>query len=289
MSPTTRAIWLMIASMAGFAMADLMIKKAGVLVPPGQVIVIISAGGLVVFSLLAGARGQALFSRDLLARPVLVRNFAEAASALLFISGLVITPLAAFSAVTQVTPILVTLGAIVFLKMAVGWRRWGAILVGLTGVLVIIRPGASDFEPGALLALAAAATMAARDLATRLVPEHIRSAQLAAWGNGAILPAGLLLLALSGGPVAMSGSDTLALSGAILFGSAGYFALTAALRQGDVATIIPYRYTRLVFALALSVIFLGERPDTATLAGAAIVVAAGLYSLIREARMQARR
>ncbi|HHS94709.1 MAG TPA: DMT family transporter, partial [Rhodobacterales bacterium] len=199
------------------------------------------------------------------------------------------TPLATFSAIVQITPILVTLGAIVFLSQRVGWRRWGAIGIGLAGVLLIIRPGAGGRSAGALLALGAASAMAMRDLSTRAVPGHIGSAQLAVWGNVIMVLAGGVLMAATEGPVALTLPDVAALGAAIVFASVAYFAITAAMRAGDIAAVVPYRYTRLVFALILSMLFLGERPDALTLLGAAIVVGAGIYALVRESRLHARR
>jgi len=65
----------------------------------------------------------------------------------------------------------------------------------------------------------------------------------------------------------------------------GYYALTLSMRMGDISVITPFRYSRLLFALILGAIVFGERPDAYMLTGSAIVIAAGLYTLIREARL----
>ena len=63
-----------------------------------------------------------------------------------------------------------------------------------------------------------------------------------------------------------------------------YFAITASMRTGDLSVVSPFRYTRLIFALILGILFLGERPDSWTLIGAAIVILSGLYVFARERR-----
>ena len=79
-------------------------------------------------------------------------------------------PIANSNTILQVVPLMVTAGAAIFLKDEVGWRRWTAIAIGFAGVLVIIRPGLSGFNEFSLLALAAAAFIALRDMATRIMP-----------------------------------------------------------------------------------------------------------------------
>jgi drug/metabolite transporter (DMT)-like permease len=83
------------------------------------------------------------------------------------------------------------------------------------------------------------------------------------------------------GRVTLPSPQGLALmAGASLFGIAGYGALTQAMRTGQVSAVTPFRYTRIVFALAVGVLVFGERPDALTLAGSALIVACGLTLLL---------
>jgi len=75
------------------------------------------------------------------------------------------------------------------------------------------------------------------------------------------------------------------MGGAIVVGVLGYWAITAAMRIGDVSVVAPFRYSRIIFALLIGTLILGERPDMWTLIGAAITIAAGVYSFLRERRM----
>ena len=93
---------------------------------------------------------------------------------------------------------------------------------------------------------------------------------------------GVGMMAISGEARMVTGTEALILTGAVLFGTAGYWAVTTATRTGEVAVVAPFRYSRLVFSMGLGVVFLAERPDGLTLAGAALIVASGLYAFGRE-------
>lgn len=282
---------LMVLAMAGFALEDMFIKRLSGDLPVGQILMLLGAGGAVIFGLAALSRGHALLSRDLLSWPVMLRNLGELIGTIGFVTAIALTPLASASAILQATPLAVTLGAALFLRERVGWRRWSAIFVGFAGVLMVIRPGLSGFEPASLFAVQAVFGLAMRDLATRAVPHTVTSMQLSSYGFATIVPAGALLLWLSGGAVSPSAANWRDIAFALLLGVAAYYAIVAAMRVGEVSFVTPFRYTRLIFALVIAVLIFDEQPDALTLVGAAIIIASGLYTLLRERRLrrQARR
>lgn len=280
-----RGILLMVASMAGFAVEDAFIKAASATVPVGQILLLLGIGGTLVFGTLARAQGARLFTRAVLIRPVFLRNLAELLGTMAFVSAIAIAPLSTVSAILQATPLAVTLGAALFLGAQVGWRRWTAILVGFAGVLVIVRPSAGDVDLGALLAVAGVFLLAARDLATRATPATIPSTVIATYGFASVVPAGAILLGFSGGAVVPELPAALAIAAALCVGVFAYYGIVAAMRVGDIAVVTPFRYSRLVFAVAIGVFVFGERPDAMTFLGAALVIGSGLYTLLREARL----
>jgi drug/metabolite transporter (DMT)-like permease len=281
-----RGALLMTAAMLGFAIEDMFIKMLAATVPLGMVLILLGAGGAVVFAVLALLRGDALFSRDLLARSVLIRNTGELLGTIGFVTAIVLTPLSSASAILQATPLVVTLGAALFLGEQVGWRRWSAILVGFAGVVLIIRPGMAAFEPLSLFAVLGVIGLALRDLATRTVPRAISSMQLSTYAFATLVPAGLGMLAFTGqGMRMLTPLEVLLMAAALCFAVLAYYAIVAAMRMGDVAVITPFRYSRLVFALGFGMYFFGERPDALTLAGSALIVASGIYTFWREARL----
>lgn len=279
---------LMVLSMAGFALEDMFVKRLAGDLPIGQIVMLLGLGGAVVFGAICVAQGRRLWTRDLLSRPVLLRNLGEVAGTLGFVTAIVLTPLSSASAILQATPLAVTLGAALFLGETVGWRRWSAILAGFAGVIMVIRPGMSGFEPASLLAVLAVLGLAVRDLATRAVPRTISSMQLSTYAFATLVPTGLVLLGFQGAPVWPSGTNLRDLGLALVCGVAAYYAIVAAMRLGDVAVITPFRYTRLLFALVIGVTVFGERPDGWTLAGAGIIIASGIYTFWRERRLARR-
>lgn len=281
---------LMVLAMAGFALEDMFIKRLSESLPVGQLLILLGFGGMLVFGTAALLRGHRLLSRDLISRPVLLRNFGEVVATIGFISALALTPLSSASAILQATPLAVTLGAALFLGEPVGWRRWSAIALGFLGVVMIIRPGLEGFRPASLFAVLAVAGLAIRDLATRATPRSVTTLQLASYAFGMLVPTGVLMLLLWPGstPAFPSPANWRDLGLALIFGLAGYYAIVAAMRVGEVAYVTPFRYTRLVFALIIGAIVFAERPDVWTLAGAALIVATGLYSVMREAGMRRR-
>jgi len=257
--------------------------------PVGQIVMALGLGGAAIFAAICAGQGRRLFTRDLLARPVLLRNTGEMAGTMCFVTAIALTPLSSASAILQATPLAVTLGAALFLGEPVGWRRWSAILAGFAGVLMVVRPGLEGFVPASLFAVGAVVGLAVRDLATRAVPAAISSMQLSAYAFATVVPAGAILLAFGSGPVVPGAAELRDLGLALACGVAAYYAIVAAMRVGEVAVVTPFRYTRLVFALVIGVAVFAERPDAWTLAGAAVIVASGLYTLMREARLGRRR
>lgn len=278
-----RGITLMVAAMAAFAIEDMFVKLAATDgMPTGQILLALGLGGTAAFWALAARAGQPVLGPAFLHPAVLWRNGAEVVGTLGFITALALTPLSTATAIFQATPLVVTLGAALFLGETVGWRRWSAICVGLGGVLLILRPGTAAFDWAMLWSVLAVIGLSARDIATRRVPAEIGTLQLSAWGFGAVGLLGAGLLAVSGGAVWPDAGQAIWLSAALVCGIGGYWAITAAMRAGEVSLIAPFRYSRLVFGLVLGVTVFGERPDAFTLAGAALVIGSGLYSFARE-------
>jgi drug/metabolite transporter (DMT)-like permease len=174
------------------------------------------------------------------------------------------------------------MGAALFLGQMVGWRRWTAIIAGFIGVLIVIRPGFDGFEPASILALLGVVFLAIRDLATRVMAPDLSTITVSAYA--------FLAMALAGGialpffaplqqPDAVEWGMFLC---TVILGGLAYVAVVIATRTGDIGAIAPFRYSRLIFAIIIAVIFLGERPDMPTMIGASVIVASGVYAFWRE-------
>lgn len=278
---------LMTASMAGFAVEDVFIKTAAKVMPLGQILLIMGLVGVCTFAVMARAKSEPLLPRAFFSRPMLVRSVFEVVGRLFYGLSIALTALSTTSAILQATPLLVVAAAAVIFGEKVGWQRWLAVAIGFVGVLIILRPGMAGFSPLSLLAVVGLIGFAGRDLATRAAPKGLSNRQLGILGFAMLALAGAILLGRSGGVHLPDLRGVGLLAGACTFGILGYHALTGAMRTGEVSVVTPFRYTRLVFAMILAMAIFGERPDTATWIGAALVVASGIYTLSRS-RAQAR-
>jgi drug/metabolite transporter (DMT)-like permease len=285
MSDNLRGAVLMALAMAGFALEDMFIKLLADALPVGQILVFLGIGGALAFGLIAHRKGQQLLSPALLTPALLLRNLAELVGTVGFVLGFVLASLATASAILQAAPLVVTLGAVIFLGEKVGWRRWTAIGIGFFGVILIVRPGMAGFEPASLFAVIGVIGLAGRDLATRVIPRTVSSYQISSWAFAMIIPAGVFLMVTMETPAIMPSTAQLTgLIAALGVGVLAYYALVASMRVGELSFVTPFRYTRMLFALIVAVLVFGERPDAMTLLGAAIIVAAGMFTLWRETK-----
>lgn len=282
LAENTRGALFMIGSMAGFTANDAFMKAAGASVPLSQALFL--RGVLTVVLIYALARalgaGRLRFSkRDTWL--IRLRNLAEVGTAYFFLTAIFNMPLANASAIMQALPLSVTLAGALFLGQAVGWRRLSAICVGLIGVLLIVRPGVADFNIYALYVVAAVLLVTARDILARKISAEVASIDIALQ-NAIAVTVVFGVAALFGDWVPVTGAAALQLLAAAVVITGAYTCAVGAMRAGDVAAIAPFRYTSLLWALLLGLVFFGEWPDPLTLLGAAIVVATGIYTFARE-------
>lgn len=279
-------IILIIVSMAFFAIEDMFIKQLSGGLPVWQILAVLGAAGSLILWGAALVQRQNVFAPEAWKPVLILRTLCDGASAMSFATALSLVDLSTVAAVFQTTPLAVTMGAAVFFKEQVGWRRWSAVAVGFSGVLLIIRPGMAGFDPAALLVLLAVLTIAARDLLTRIVDVTVPSTVMSFQGFVALLiaAAGLSVITPSAAVLPQT-SDWQMLAGAVLTGIIGYSALVVAMRVGEASVVTPFRYSRLLFSIAAGVFMFGERPDALTLLGSSLIIGSGLYTFLRERRL----
>ena len=285
MSPNVVGALLMMASMACFTINDAFIKATDGALPLSQLLFLRGVLATTFIAVLAMTRGGVrarLPASDWLL--IALRSSAEVGAAYFFITALLNMPLANVTAILQVLPLTVTLGAALFFKEAIGWRRMVAILVGFSGMLLIVRPGTDGFTVYSVYALAAVGCVTARDLSTRRMSKAVPSLLVTLLASLTVLLAsGLVSLTIEWAPVTPQLAGLLL--GSSLFIVGGYFFSVQVMRAGDVSFIAPFRYTGLIWALALGWFVFGDWPVPMTLLGAGIIVATGLFTLYRERRL----
>lgn len=275
----------MMAAMACFTINDAFVKATGGALPLAQLLFL---RGLLATLLVTGlaARQGALRARPPRSDWALIglRSAAEVGAAFFFLTALLNMPLANVTAILQVLPLTVTLGAAVFFKEQIGWRRMVAILVGFGGMMLIVRPGTDGFSTYSVYAMAAVLCVTARDLATRRMSSAVPSLLVTFCASATVLlAAGLVSVTVDWAPVtpALGGL----LLGSALFIVGGYYFSVQVMRVGDVSFIAPFRYTGLIWALALGWFVFGDWPQPLTLLGATVIVATGVFTLYRERRL----
>jgi drug/metabolite transporter (DMT)-like permease len=285
----------MMLGMASFVANDISTKIAVQHLPTPEIMAIRgSVAALIAITLVCIFHGAAKL-KTILNKFVFRRSVFESLIGPMIITCYAFLPLATVTAVMQIGPFFAMIAGIYLFRESIGWRRWSAALVGFVGVMLIIKPGASSFQPAALFVVLIALMTIARDIQSRKI------------GNDA--PPFVVSLATSVTGIVMAFVLTpimqpfeLKAWGPWLWPdlysflaccSAGIFLVIAhtfsflAFRSGDMSVVAPFRYFYLFFAVICGILLFAEYPDWVSLAGMALIVAAGLYLLHRE-RMRAR-
>ncbi|MBO9716466.1 MAG: DMT family transporter [Pseudoxanthomonas sp.] len=275
------AIGWMLAAVASFSLMDAGMKLLSAHYPPLQVTLLRGAASLpfVLVWVLSTAGLRSIV-------PVrwglhLLRGVLGMAMIGCFVFALKRMPLSSAYAIYFVAPLLVAALSVPLLGEKVGPRRWTAIAIGLAGVIVVLRPGVGGIIsfPG-LMVLLAATAYAVAAVTVALLTRTDTPQSMVVWFL-AIMAVGAGLAAIPGW-VPLRGEHAMLILGMGLAGALGQIALTAAFMRGDASLIAPLEYTGLVWVIAWDWLLWRTLPDAWTWAGAAIIVASGLYLLRRE-------
>ena len=228
-----------------------------------------------------------------------LRGFCVVFANITFFLGLATLPLAEGVAIFFISPLLITIFSVIFLKENVGPRRWAAVTIGLIGVLVILRPGSATFQTASLLPLMAAFGYATLHMLTRYIGKTESAASMSFYIQLTFLVV-CLMLGLTIGDGKFSGWSDPSLeflfrawswpssdhySILILIGTTsafGGFFISQAYRISEAAVVAPFEYIALPIAIFWGVIVFGESPDKTTLMGIALILGSGLYIIWRE-------
>ena len=278
-----RGILIVAASYLLMTIGDVAGKWA--LLPAGLAAVMIGrgvAGGMTVagLALIEGDWRRLLPVR---VRGVLVRSVLHSGVSLTWYMAWQIVPLADAYAIGFTAPLLMTLLAVPMLGERIRWRRMLSTLIGFSGVLLMVRPGSALWNPALLVLVPGIVGMAVTRIMTRQLSTTETAECLTFWLLVAHIPVGLLLLAGGSPPLhAMPFDIWVALGLLGVFNGLGHWLMARAYALAPVAALAPYEYTTLIWGGILGFLVFHEAPGWSTLAGAAVVAAAGLYNLHRE-------
>lgn len=249
-----------------------------------QVLFIRNTVAIAVLIFFLGLRGQFLklktsrkgwhFARSILA---FLLNFG-------FFYALANQPLASVLAITFIAPSLVALLSTLVLGERVDAWRWLAILVGLAGIWVILRPGSETFHPAALVVFLSTFLYAVVAVSSRLLSETENSLSLTFY----MLPVSIIVSGLLAPQewVSPNMMDWVLLVSCGLFGLAGFWAITQAFRYAPASVVSPFEYTSMVWAIIFGYFLWSEVPDNYTLYGAGMVVLSSFLMTARERRAE---
>jgi drug/metabolite transporter (DMT)-like permease len=228
--------------------------------------------------------GSAAFSTNRLSLQLL-RGTGLLASGLLFVSSLPFLPLADATTIGFASPLFITALSIPMLGEEVGIRRWAAIMIGLIGVVIVMRPGIGAFQPAAILPVLSALAWAVAIILTRKMSATESTLTTLSYSAGSAL-----ILTSAMVPFLWVTPSLAQLGLALLYGlfaTIGQWLVVLAYNRAGASVLAPLSYSQLVWAASLGFLVFGTEPDRWTLAGAAVIIASGLYTAHRE-RVRAR-
>jgi S-adenosylmethionine uptake transporter len=267
-------------AMGIFATHDVVVKYLGAVYSPFQIVFFAALMGfpLVVVILLNDRSGGTLWPRQpwwIAARAGL--TVVNGAAAFYCFATL---PLAEAYAILFTTPLAITILAIPMLGETVRLRRWLAVIVGLTGVLIVLRPGGGDLALGHAAGLVAAVCGATSSIIVRKVGAEERPVVLLLYPMLANIVVMGALMPFFYKPMPVT---HLGLMGVIAcLGLTGSFLVIHAYRAGEAAIVAPMQYSQIIWATVYGYFLFYEFPDLPTFVGASIIIASGIYIVLRE-------
>jgi drug/metabolite transporter (DMT)-like permease len=280
-SQNLRGMLSMLLAVATFAAMDAAMKVLSPHYPPMQVTALrglLSLPLVTAWVVLDGGLGQLLRARWSLH---ILRGMLSIVMLGAFIYALRSLPLAETYSLFFIAPLIITALAALVLKEHVDWRGWAAIVTGFCGTLIVLRPtGAGVLTLAGLAVLASATGYSISAIVVRVLGRSDSTQSMVFW---MLAMTSLFALALGWGswtpiqPGHWPALGVLAVTGAL-----GQYALTDAFKRADASRVAPLEYTALIWGIILDRVLWNTLPDTITLAGAAVIIASGLYLLRRE-------
>jgi S-adenosylmethionine uptake transporter len=280
----TRGALLALLSFGLYATHDLIVKFLGGIYSPMQ---LIFYGGLFGFPLVCLMLIRDKTDGHLRPRHpwwLLLRSVAGATTAVLGFYAFSVLPMATAYAIFFAQPLLITLLAIPLLGERVGFRRAMAVIVGLIGVVVVLRPGGGDgLTVGHLAALGAACTGALSSIIVRKIGSEERSVVMMVYPMLVAFVCMAVTLPWVYKPMPVAHLGLLA-----VFATLGFVAtlcLIQAYRSAEAVIVAPMQYSQIIWAVIFGALLFDETPDAWTIAGSTIIIASGIYIVLREARV----
>lgn len=277
-------ILVMLAGILLFALNDVLGKWLVATYSVGQVLLVRSLAALLVLSPFVIRAGglRAMISLD---RPMvqILRVVVSSAEVYFFYFAVVYLPLADAMTYWLAAPIYVAALSPLVLGEQVGWRRWTAIFIGFCGVMIALQPSTATLTPAAIVSILGSLAFAVMLITSRLLRGTPDTA-LVFWQMVGAAILGLVTAPFTWVPVGATDMSLLALLGAVAM--VAHVCVNRALKLGDAATVVPFQYTLLFWAIVFGWLVFGDVPKTHMLVGAVVIVGAGLFIFFREQQLK---
>ena len=286
MSENFSGALIMTICMSAFVLNDAFVRLAGDSLPLAQILFIrglITTAVLLFFAIYGGVFSLTISKKD--KWRIFFRSIAEGFTAYFFLTAVMNMPFANVTAILQILPMTVTLAAAFVFKEKVGVFRSLLIIFGFLGVILIINPSADGFNLYAIYALIAVVLITTRDLITRKLSSEVPAILPTVSASiGVLLFSVILLINTPLQP--LNTQNSLFISLAAFFIIFGYYTAVLVMRIGEISFISPFRYTAILFALILGLVFFDEKPDIIAFVGIVIVMLAGIVLMMRNSSVQ---
>ena len=277
---TKKGILLMLMGIVLFTAMDALAKGLIARYPTPQVIWARFAGQALLVAILLGPRKILPTLNSNHPRWHLLRSACQLGATALFFASLGYIGLAEATALTDINPILITLGAALFLGERLGPRRIFGVVMAMVGALIVIRPGLGVFSPAALLPLGCAVCYAGASLLTRKLGQH--EGPWTSLLHAALFGAVVTGLAMPFVWQPVTGSDVVLFAALGILGTGAQLCVIKSFSMAEASAVAPFAYIGIVFATVWGIVLYDEYPDKYTVLGALVIVAAGLYVWHRE-------
>ena len=276
-----RGILAMSLAMAFFIANDALVKQVSATLPGPQLIFIRGMMATTLVLIMAQAMGLLKNWRLMLNRMLWVRGVIDAVASMTFLTALFHLPLGNATAINLASPLFITAFAIYYFKERVTFQRGAFILLGFSGVLMVVQPASDGFNVYGVICVVATLLHAARDTLTRVISLRIPVLLITLSTAVAVsIGSGLATLTQTWAPV--TDANLLMLFGASVFLSLAYYFLIVAMRSGEMSLVAPFRYSGLLFALLIGYLVWEELPNLMAWTGILLLVVSGLMILREE-------
>ena len=286
MTENIRGALLMMICMGAFVLNDAFVRLAGDTLPLGQILFfrgLITTFVLVIAAWYAGIFRIEVSQEDKL--KVVVRSIVEGLTAYFFLTAVLHMPFANVTAILQILPMTVTLAAAVLFKETVGRFRTTLILIGFVGVLLIIKPSVNGFNVYSFYALIAVFLITLRDLITRKLSTEVHTLLPTVSASFGVLLFSIILM-FNTPFQSLDMQNSFFILMAAFFIIFGYYTAVLVMRSGEISFISPFRYSAILFALIIGLVFFAEVPDKQAFLGMLIIATSGIVLLFRNKKNQ---